>query len=414
MSPESAPNERHASGGESACMWEFVTVAEYAPPPPDVVETTQRRLGSLWRRLRHESVEPAAPVKTESELTGLPAWWLQRAAPPLPWAQAVEALDAALGDWVEGPAPDESARLVATPPHIYRDAILTAWAEAREWRVISPPAYDDILSGGGGWLRESFADGDPWVVPNVEHLYLRHAEGLGLVCRFLEEAHAGGLGEGLMGCDSWAWAFLRHIWGGWLPPTLTLQGFDEGRLAACFRWIAAPSGGEPVRFRESDDGSDVLPLDAQEALTTDYRSAFLHHLATYSRGNLGVAWAIWRTALSSEPVGEAAAEAEANERVSRRTIWVTPWSRVERPAVPSDAGRDAAFVLHALLLHGGLPAAMVARLLPMRSTEITEVLDKLRVAGLVAREDGRWQVTVRGYPPVREFLEAKGYLTDDF
>ena len=414
MAPGSAPKERHSTSEAPASMWEFVTVAEYVPPPPDVVETTKRRLSSLWRRLRRESAEPATPVKTESELTGLPAWWLQRAAPPPPWARAAEALDTAFGDWVREPAPDESARLVVTPPHIRRDAILTAWAEAREWRVVSPPAYDDILSGGESWLREAFADGVPWVVPNVERLYLRHAEGLGLVCRFLEEAHAGRLGWGLMGCDSWGWAFLRHVWRGWLPPKLTLQAFDEGRLAACFRGLAAPAGGEPVRFRQSDDGSDVLPLDAHEAMDTDYRSGLLHHLATYSRGNLGVAWAIWRTALSSEPVGEAAAEAEADERVAGKTIWVTPWSRVERPAVPLDAGRDTAFVLHALLIHGDLPAGMVARLLPMRSTEITEVLDTLRVAGLVAQEDGRWQVTARGYPPVREFLEARGYLTDDF
>ena len=77
--------------------------------------------------------------------------------------------------------------------------------------------------------------GTPWVFPCLERAYLRHPEGLTMVRRFLANAYAGNLGRGIIGCDSWAWAFLRHVWRGRVPVTVTLQAFDETRLARHFR-----------------------------------------------------------------------------------------------------------------------------------------------------------------------------------
>lgn len=100
--------------------------------------------------------------------------------------------------------------------------------------------------------------------------------------------------------------------------------------------------------------------------------------------------------------------------MSGRTIWVTPWVEVPRPTLSSEADHHTAFVIHALLLHGGLPAPMLRHLLPTPAGRITEILDGLRVAGLAAVDEGRWRVTAIGYPPVREFLRGNGYLTDAF
>lgn len=41
---------------------------------------------------------------------------------------------------------------------------------------------------------------------------MRHAGGLTLVRRLLERAVSGQLGRGLIGCDSWAWAYLQKVW----------------------------------------------------------------------------------------------------------------------------------------------------------------------------------------------------------
>lgn len=400
--------------GASPSIWQFVTLADYTPPPPDVVETTKRRISALWDRLRPDIEEPIPYVKPEDELTGLPDWQLRRAAPPIEWAEAAGALDTALEDWVTDPSPDEPVRLLVTPPCVGRRPILTAWAEQHGWRVLSPPAPEQILAGGEDWFTAQFDDEGSWVLPDLERLTLRHVSGLDLVCSFLNEAHAGRWGPGLIGCDSWAWAFLNHVWRGWLPPTLTLQAYDEERLAVCFRSLARTIGGRELRFRQADDGSDVLP-SPDGSTTTDHKSHFLHHLATYSRGNLGVAWAIWRTALSSEPVADRADEAEeADDSLPEQTIWVTPWSQMTHPSLPAEAERDTAFVMHALLLHGGLSTEMVQRLLRLTPNRITEILDGLRVAGVIALHEGRWQVTPTGYPPAREFLARGRYLTDAF
>ncbi len=413
MPPSSEAAEGYNAEGEPTAMWQFVPVGEYEPPPPDVVESTKRRFSTWWRRLRPDIAEAVPQVKPEEELTRLPEWRLQRAAPLPEWSQAAAALDAALGDWVSDRSQDEPVRLLVTPPHIRRGVILTTWAERHGWRVLSLPSEEQILAGDGAWASEAFSDGGPWVLPNLEGLYLRHADGLDLICRFLDQAHAGKLGPGLIGCHSWAWAFLGHVWRGWLPPPLTLQAYDETRLAVCFRSLAERARGREVRFRLSDDGSDVLPSYTGEADGND-QSGFLHHLATYSRGNLGVAWAIWRTALSSEPLDDVSEGGGSEHPVTGQTIWVIPWSRVGRPSVPSGNVRDTAFVLHALLLHDGLSADLLRRLLPITANRITDTLDALRVAGLLAQDRGRWHVTAIGYPPVREFLQIGGYLTDDF
>lgn len=413
MPPPSTVDRGNGTDGTPAPIWEFVAIADYEPPPPDVVETARRAVSSFWRRLRPDIEEPVAHVKSEEELTRLSDRRLRRVAPPPKWAEAAKALDAALEGWVTSPPPEEPVRLLMTPPHVGRGSIVTAWAEQRGWRLITPPSPEQILAGGESWLSGQFTSDGPWVLPNLERLYLRHTSGLDLIRTLLDQAHAGSLGTGVLGCDSWAWAFLGHVWRGWLPPALTLQAYDEGRLAHCFRHLARTGGGRRVRFRQSDDGSDVLP-PPDAPTTTNHQSDFLHHLALYSRGNLGVAWAIWRSALSSEPAADMPEEPETDPPMAGQTVWVTPWARMQRPTVPSGGERDTAFVLHALLLHAGLHARMLQRLLPMIPGRITEILDALRVVGLVSQDEGVWRVTAAGYPAVRAFLQTNSYLTDAF
>lgn len=262
MPPSSVADQHPEREGPPVLTWEFVPVSDYAPPPPGVVETTKRSINILWRRLHPEKKEPVPYVKPEDQLTRLPPWQLQRAAPRPDWTEAAEALDAALGDWVTDAPSDQPVRPVVTPPHANRGAVLAGWADERGWRIVPPPSPQQILSGSNDWLAEHFSpdeDTAPWVLPNLERLYLRHTAGLDLVSAFLDRAHTGTLGPGLVGCDSWAWAFLDHVWRGWLPPSLTLQAYDEDRLAVVFQQFARTAGGRQLRFRQSADGSDVLP-----------------------------------------------------------------------------------------------------------------------------------------------------------
>jgi hypothetical protein len=416
------PNQQHVP------LWEFVPLTDYAPPAPDVMETTKHRVAMVWRQLR-PNVEPplTEPMMAAEALAQLPAWQMRRAAPAPDWGAAADALGEALAPWqaarrgerLGSAARAQAVRLVVTPPHVDRAAFMAAWAEQEAWRVVPTPTAAQVLEGGGTWMTEQFDGGaGPWVLPELERLYLRHAAGLDLIRSFLDRAHAGELGQGLIGCDSWAWAFVKHVWRGWLPPALTPQAFDEVRLRHLFRSLAGAHGGRRLRFRQADDGHDILPPPDGEGESSapdapNTLSPFLHELAAYSRGNLGVAWAIWRTALQTEPNEEMAEkEGDDDPRIIGQTVWVKPWDEVVHPTLPTRAGRDAAFVLHALLLHAGLPATTLAHLLPLTPSEITATLDLLWAAGVVEEVDARWRVSAVGMPAARDFLRSGNYLID--
>ena len=171
-------------------------------------------------------------------------------------------------------------------------------------------------------------------------------------------------------------------------------------------------GDRPLRFLQSDNGRDVLPPpDAEE--TSGETSNFLQLLAAHSRGICGIARTIWRANLQSEPDEKLTEKGDiAAITISNQTVWVTPWLQIIHPCLPSGAGRDEAFVLHTLLLHSGLPLALIQRLLPLSPSQIMETLIRLEESGLTAQDEAVWRVTPQGYPAVRHFLQAGDYLVD--
>jgi hypothetical protein len=281
---------------------------------------------------------------------------------------------------------------------------------------------DQALSGALGrgiiacdswaWLVEQRTDGHPWVFPSLERAYLRHAAGLGMIRRLLDQALSGALGRGIIACDSWAWAFLQHVWAARPAVTLTLQAFDQVRLETYIQRLMDSSYTSQLRFRQSDNGQYVVPpLDADH--DSNETSDFLRLLAAHSRGILGLAWEVWRASLRTEPDEALPEEAQEQERaIPGRTVWVTPWGQSEQPSLPASAGHHEAFVLHALLFHNGLPLDLLGELLPLSPGQVTETLCRLEAGRLVASQNGLWWVSPLGYPAVRQFLEANGYLVD--
>ncbi len=374
----------------------YVPVREYEVPRGEVEQQVRSGLARLWGRIRGRHVaEPDALEAYEP----CPEAALQHIAPPPDWKAAVPALQDALASWLEAA---EEPVLVLGAPYSGHEIILRAWAEDKGWRVIEPPTPEQILSREAMWLS-GLADGDtPWVLPRLERSYLRQTNGLAVVRGLLDAWTRGALGRGLIGCDRWAWAYLQHIWPGRIPTVLTLQAFDSERLARWFRALAGKEGGPAPRFRQSDSGEEVAPSPQAGADATD-TSPFLRHLAAYSRGLPGVAWALWRRSLLHAPDTPADSE---------RIVGVRPWGRLELPALPSGSGRDEAFILHALLLHGGLPDELLKRLLPLAPHAVRQLLHRLRDAGLVEHDGAVWRVAPSGYPVARQFLHASGYLTD--
>ena len=397
-------------------LWQYVLITDFHPPASPVTESVKKRLAGFRRLFLRGEPEQESPFKASDDLRALPEWQCKRVAPEPEWRASAEALTLELQDWLDQEKPGKPVIVLVGPPHGGHAATLSAWAEQQGWPVLPPPSAEQILAGDDTWPSGHGSAGTLWVFPTLVRAYLRHAEGLSLVRRFLDRVCSGDLGRGIIGCDSWAWAFLRRVWRGRLPVTLTLQACDKDRLADHFRQLADPSGDRPILFRQSDNGRYVLEPPEAEAASGVETSNFLQLLAAHSRGILGVARAAWRASLQTEPDEKLTEEPpdKSARRMAGQTVWVLPWSQISFPALPSGAGRDEAVVLHTLLLHNGLPLELMQQLLPLSPSQVMETLLRLEDSGLAVQADTVWQVAQRGYPAARQFLQGNGYLIDQF
>lgn len=278
---------------------------------------------------------------------------------------------------------------------------------------MGPPAAGQILHDPMSWIQAWPSDEHQVVVlPNLEACYLRHPRGLEIV-RWLVD-HLWTIRQRcVLGCDSWAWAYLGHAARAHLlqPNPITLAPLDAEALEC---WIAQTVHSRTpaqLTFRRADNGRIAIRLpDAPE--DSDSSLEFLVHLAAYSRGNPGVAWDIWRRSLAIAVDDDVKAEAQAEADQDRgRTIWVRPWEKVHRPTIDATS-RELFFVLHTVLLHHGAAADQISDLLGLTRLEIEQQLQYLQSANVLALWEGRWLTVPGAYPMVRGILRGEGYLTD--
>ncbi len=389
-------------------LWQYVRPDAYVRPAEPTAETVRKGLLGLWDRLRGRAAEA---LVEHAALSDLDPQTLDRVAPAPDWAAPAAALDDALADWLADDAPPSSMRAVVGAPGSGTARVLTRWAHRHGWRVLEAPTPEQILHpDDDAWIDRLSDDPEtPLVIPRLAHCYLRHHDGLALLRRLLDLLWEGRR-RCLVGCDAWAWAYLRNAaqLDALLPPPLMLQAFDAQRLRRWLHALAQRGDGAERVFRQAADGAFVLPpRPAADDEAPAEPAAYLRHLAGYSHGLPGVAWAIWRGSLRDTP--EEAAEAEADE--AAHTTWVKPWADLNLPAIPDAGSRSLLYVLHALLLHDGLPAPLLATLLPLPPGEGIRSLHQLKTARLIEATAGRWRVTPTGYPAAHRFIKQEGYLT---
>ena len=422
--------------------WRIVPLVDYVVPTYDRANLIRKRWKSLHRLFRGVDSE-ADVVRAEEDLRALPHVRLSNLVPPIDWSVAGDVFSD-----VHGAVLDENAcsvncgqtapvredcpvRFLICQPGCDHVAIIAHWARRHCARVLTPPEPLQILGGGASWLESLPKQGNHfWVLPSLERCFLRHASGLDLVRRFLERALSGELGPGVIGCDSWAFAFVQRIWPVFGASVLTLGAFDGAALAEFF---LKPTAGSDCRLRtrflSARSGEPLLPdeardsaQDEQSGKQTEQSLAELRQLAAHCRGNPGVAWHYWRRQLRSEPEHDhhdgCQAQASAGAvhlragQLRDDIVWVAP--EVAAPVLPLGADEEFALIVHALLLHRSLTTDVLALLLPLPRSRITSQLLRLQALGLLLREDSFWQVAPLAYPSVREFLRARGFLIDAF
>jgi hypothetical protein len=420
-------------------VWTFVAPEDVVPPTSLVDARVQKGVSALQSWMREAPAALArwwtgakegaevAEASSGAKAQPAPDALLERIAPVPDWSEAVVALDAALKPWIE--EPDDVPALVLDAWYHGAPSIVRRWAEARGWTIVDPPSREDIAQpdAAADWLAARERSDTPWVLPHLERCHLRTPRGLAFVRALLDRWAEGALGRGLIGCDPHAWAYLRHVWPGQIPHRLTLHPFSADVLGRWFRALAEagrPDGAASLSFRVAGEDNPVLP-ERHDAADDDGAarppdevptSSYLRGLAVYSQGHPGIAWTLWRRSLLVPPDASPLKADDPSNRESEPepTIWVRPWSDVEHPRRPSDFAQPDMFVLHALLLHGGLSADQLSPLLPTDWYAVRHRLQGLRTAGFVVQDGATWQLTPAGYPAACDILRREAYLPDPY
>lgn len=328
--------------------------------------------------------------------------------PSLPWADAATALDHALKGWIALGVSEKSVKLVVGQPFSGHTEIVSLLGVRHQAKEITLPSIEQILLRDGSWLDHWPAPEPFWVLPKLEHCYLRHANGLDLVRRLLSLAANGELGQGVIGCDSWAWAYLQRIFP-WPPANaITLQAFDANRLQDLFSSLMTSGSKQEIHCCNAKNGQEILGPSAEE----EQRQKEFVELAAHCRGNVGLATAYWRRRLRCLPDEDVAADVEKSALRAGEQVWVAEMP--PDPVLPTGNEEEFFLLLHSMLLHSGLPEALLDDLLPFSATRCLGLLGQLQQSGIANCANGRWQVRETAYATVRRLLSARDYLTDAF
>ncbi|MDX9834802.1 MAG: hypothetical protein RBT36_06230 [Desulfobulbus sp.] len=408
-SPDRIDQQEQPSETNKSSLWVFAPLSEYQVPVLPASSAATRTWSSLTRLFGGGSPQQQAPTPDREEPRPLSPPRLDRLAPSPDWSAAIMAFDRTLDDWWRQENVDRPVRFLIGPPYGGHAEMVRRWGAALGAMVVAEPSGEQILAEDARWLADWPGAQPLWVLPHLEWCFLRHANGLSLVRQLLERAESGRLGCGLIGCDSWAWAFLEHVWPVSRPDALSIQAFDGNRLAQLFAAMATPRYGERIQFRNLNNGKDILtaPFAEDEEVGTE-----IAELAAHSRGTAGLAAALWRRRLCAGP--EEAEDTDASTAEEGRTEVAYVEEHIEEVRPSADFGEEEVLLLHALLLHNGLAESLLAQLLPLPSSRTAATLRRLHQGGLVELSDGRWRVAAPACVAVRELLCSRDYLCDSF
>lgn len=424
----------------------LVPLADYRSPAMPV----ERVARAVWTRIKRRFDSSSAdPVRAENRLQATTLQALQEVVGKPACGPLFNDFDAAVGAWLAEPGGTFHC-VVVLPPCDPTDLIGT-WAQSRGHTILCAPAWEQDKGKGKGkglsiiagtdknaktdattddGITMAQGDASVIVIPRLELWFLRQRNGLDAVRALLAELQQSER-RCLIGCNSWAWAFLVRAAGAALvlPSPRTLVAFDAERLRAWFSELARQTGSDRAAFRLASSGADVLATNEDGVLANNY----LQELAARSHGIPWVAWHLWRSALrtgidanqaSTVDAQKNAVETQANPHPEadvsavicpkngvhgdERIFWVTG---VPDPDLPHHQDDNALLVLHALLIHGALDRADLLSVLP--DATVAEVLPALLRNEFIERQGDRLAVKPSAYPAARRALLTAGFPVGD-
>ena len=406
--------EENKNSMEEIKLWDFIPIEDFKLPSPPVTQKVKKQIKFLKNIFKKKQEDQNAQLIDEIDLQKFPSEEMNLIAPNQSWEEAANSFQESIKNW-QADETENATNIIALigPPYSGYTDTLFEWATENNLKIIEPPSLQQILSCDDSWFSNS-DENKIWIFPHLEKSFVRHAEGINLIRQFLDKALSGELGKGIIGCNSWAWNYIDHLWHGRSKIQITIQAFDQNKLMKYYQAAHKNGNKESFDFRQSDNGKYVISPDYPENSSHE-SSDFLQSLAAYSRGNLGVASTFWKSSAGFEADGISSEDKqEDQENKRKKTIWITPWNQLTKPEIPDKVGEDGALVLHSILIHNGLAVDLIKELLPLSSNQIMEIIQILEEAEILDVIDGIWTVTSSGYVAARDFVKSKGYLTDAF
>lgn len=400
-------------------IWSFIPAPDFEVPAPPATDAARGRVLRMWRWLRrlfHDSAASNPPDETQWDRPS--AEKLRSLSPDPDWSAAAHNLAASLGcDWFQQPHPDRSVSVFVGAPGCGIAETMQLLAQQRKLTILAAPLPESLLESQSSNISalQAFDDAttDFLVIPNLEGWFLRHESGLNVIQELVGRLTKSPK-QVLIGCDSWAWAFLNHVIGiqDILGEPKTLAPFDAIRLDA---WFRTEFDRENYEFRQSDDDEPIFPKCSEKHASKPSPrelSALIRSLAARARGNPSVALELWRSSLRTSNSNNKNGTSTSAEFST--ALWVVAPSEFSPLQLPSEKDRLYRFILHAVLIHGGLALSWLLELLPFASDEIRCRVSVLCRAGILEELDGKLRVCFTAYPQVRKDLADEGFLTDAF
>lgn len=300
MTDHADRNQNDSARADDAAPKAFSPVGQYTTPTMPTEHA--------WAKVRETVLhEDESPVLAGDRLSAATGKVLDEVASPPACGPLIDDLEATLAPWIARKQRTSWLNRIVMPP-CDRNHILESWARQKGYTIVEPPERRAAF-GTPVNFPPTAASARPLVIPRLERWFLRYHDGLHAIRALL--AMVDGLEQPcIIGCNSWAWAYLATATGAGviLPKGLVPQPFDADRLHAWFSKLSEPGKTAAMTFRRASNGQDVLASDSKGARSHRY----LKQLAARSLGIPWVAWTMWRESLRSQSDLEALSEAARN------------------------------------------------------------------------------------------------------
>ncbi len=330
----------------------------------------------------------------EQDLNSVSQDALQSCASDMLGAHLGELLERSYLDWLAASDAPARCRAFIMPPT--NQTLLYDCATRHDFHIFGPKDNVDDLPPNG-----------PVILPNLEQFLTRDHRMVRDMSDLLDHL-ASRDGNTLIGCNSWAWLYLKQFDNLHLlfEDVKTIPAFNADGLAAILQ-RALTKEGTAKTLTSIKSGDAILTRDSDGAL----KDPFLQNLAGRSLGHPCVALEMFFRRIAEIDTGEDDEENAKKDAKKDGDHTGKIWAGLPKPrSLPSGSGQSPLFALHALLIHGPRAISALNAQLPCRHANSTWA--QLERAGFIAIENGTARVTRHSYPDIRSELGAAGFNLD--